>query len=328
MNIFITGVSGFIGSFLAKRLLNEGNTVYALCRGRPDFSHPNLNIINSDINDPSSYTKGLKDCELLFHCAAHIGFQKKDYEIAHRVNVDGTRSVLDACLNSSVKKIVHLSACAVLGVSAESNRLIDESSKPDISKDNVYAYTKRLSEEIALEYAQKGLDISIANIATVYGAGDKKMNSGTIIKLIYEGKIKIAPSGGTSYVSVNNLVDGLILLSQKGKSAERYIFCTENLIYKDLFQRIANVLGVKKTFYRIPNCFKQPAIFFANIAELILPKSKDGVNLISGQIIKETFGYKYFNSQKAKKELGWNPKETLEDAVKEAFQYYKSQGLL
>ena len=85
-----------------------------------------------------------------------------------------------------MKKVVHLSACAVLGHSWNKDDLIDESACPHIPKSNVYAYTKAKAEEIVREYAKRGLDASIANPATVYGPGDRKMNSGSIIKAIYD----------------------------------------------------------------------------------------------------------------------------------------------
>lgn len=328
MTFFVTGASGFIGANLVKRLLNEGNTVFGLYRNKPDLTSPLLNVVIGKINQPSSYSEALKGCDIAYHCAAHIGFQKRDYNIAYRVNVEGTRTLLEACLNGNVKKVVHLSACAVLGYSDNPDRLIDESSNPIINSNNVYGYTKKLAEDIVYEYAAKGLDISIANIATVYGDGDNKMNSGSVIKMIYEGKARIIPPGGTSFVSVKDLVEGLILLYKRGKSGERYIFCTENMTYKELFQRIAGAIGVKRDFITVPKFFKYPAVLAARLAESIVPMSKEGVNLISSQIIRESFGFKYFDSTKARQHLGWETHQSLEDAVRSAFEYYRSKGLI
>ncbi|MCX8069422.1 MAG: NAD-dependent epimerase/dehydratase family protein, partial [Thermodesulfovibrionales bacterium] len=297
-----------------------------LYRSQPVCKSPILNIINGEINSPMSYVKALHSVEIVFHCAAYIGFQKRDFDIAYKINVDGTKALLEACLKAGVKKVVHLSACAVLGYSHSPHILIDEDANPVITKDNVYAYTKKLAEDIALEYAEKGLDISIANIATVYGSGDTKMNSGSVIKMVYEGKSRLIPPGGTSFVSVSDLVNGLILLAQKGHKGERYIFCTENMTYAQLFKRISSALGISKAFYPIPRFLRLPAILAAKCAELVL--HKDGLNLITEQIIKESFGFKFYNSQKARQSLGWTPKQTLEDAVIEAFNFYKSKGLI
>jgi len=350
MVIFVTGPSGFIGSNLLRRLIKERYRVIGLFRNPPDTplsghlaikdfcnlsgakqphnAGGHLEVVKGDINHPDTYITALSQTNCVFHCAAHIGFRKADYDLAYLINVEGTRALLDACHKVGVSKVVHLSACAVLGYSESVHRLIDESSKPIIKRDNAYAYTKTLAEGIAFEYAAKGLDVSIANIATVYGAGDKRLNSGSVIKTVYEGKAKVIPQGGTSFVAVDDLVEGLILMSQRGKAGERYILCSENMTYSDLFKRIAWALGLKRRFIVLPKSFKYPAIFLAGLIERLLPAKSNGVNLISEQLIRESFGYKYYNNQKARSELGWHPLISLEEAVRDAFDYYRSQGLI
>ena len=178
------------------------------------------------------------------------------------------------------------------------------------------------------KYVKKGLDVSIANIATVYGQGDRKLNSGTIIKSIYEGKMKFVPPGGTSFVSVDDLVEGLILLSQKGRNGERYIFSTENMEYKMMAHRIAEALGVKGPGYVLPKVSFYPAMLAVKGIEMLSGFTKDRVNLMTPQILKETYGYKYFNSGKARDELGWKPFQNLEETVKKAFNYYRENQLI
>jgi dihydroflavonol-4-reductase len=162
----------------------------------------------------------------------------------------------------------------------------------------------------------------------VYGQGDRKLNSGAIIKSIYEGKMRLVPPGGTSFVSVDDLLDGLILLSEKGVSGERYIFCSENMEYKILTERIAKTLGKKKPKYTLPSFSFYPALLAVKGMELFSGFAKGKVNLMTPQILRETFGYKYFCSSKAKEELGWSPSQNLEEAVSKAFHYYKEEQLI
>ncbi len=182
MTVFVTGPSGFIGSNLLRRFLKDGYRVIALFRNPPDNhayqtgdglgdvdspyasvakalhgTEGQLKVVIGDINQPDTYINELIESNIVFHCAAHIGFSKADYDIAYRINVEGTRALLDACHKVGVSKVVHLSACAVLGYSESPHRLIDESSNPIIKRDNVYAYTKALAEGIALEYAERGV---------------------------------------------------------------------------------------------------------------------------------------------------------------------------
>lgn len=325
--IFLTGASGFIGMNLLRKLSLHNNSVFALVRNRNERFAEYVNTITGDISNPESYVSHFSNCDLVFHCAAHISFQSKDFKKTYSINVEGTRNVLEAAYEAKVNKVVSLSACAVLGYSRDKNRLLDEKSDQEIEKDNVYAYTKKMAELEVQKYVEKGLDVSIANIATVYGQEDLKLNSGSIIKSIYNGKMRLVPPGGTSFVSVDDLVDGLLLLAQKGKAGERYIFCTENMEYKELATRIANALGVKPPLFTMPGSSYYPALLLVKGFELLTGLKKQKINLITTQILKETYGYKFFNSDKAKKELGWQPVVSLEEAVKKAYDFYKAEKI-
>lgn len=328
--VFVTGASGFIGTNLIHKLSKMDCTVYALYREMPPRNTKNEKIIllKGDILDIQSLNSYFGDVDTIFNCVAYISFQKRDFQKAHRINVEGTRSVLESAYKAKVRKVVHLSACAVLGYSKNDKEIIDESSNPIIKEDNVYAYTKKIAEEEVQKYVQKGLDVSIANLATVYGPGDKKMNSGAIIKAIYENKIKFAPPGGTSYLTIDDLIDGLILLAEKGRPGERYIFCNENLTFLELFNRIAKILGCNKIKFKIPRWTYPLAIATAYILDRAIKYNEKQINLITPQIIRESYNYKYYSSQKAKVELGWKPKRSLEEIVGEAFEYYKKEGLI
>ena len=328
--VFVTGASGFIGSNLVLKLSNTDCVVYASFRQLPETKQKNERVVSlkGDILNVQSLNSLFSNVDTVFHCAAYISFQKKDFEKAYQVNVEGTRNILEAAYQAGVKKVIHLSACAVLGYSKNNKEIIDESADPVIEKDNVYAYTKKLAEGEVQKYVQKGLDVSIANLATVYGQGDRKINSGSIIKAIYENKIKFAPPGGTSYVTIDDLVDGLMLLAEKGKPGERYIFCNENLTFLELFNRIAKVLGRNEMKFKIPRWTYVPTVMVACIKDKIIGNSEKKINLITTQIIKESYNYKYYSSQKARGELCWKPKKSLEQAVNKALQFYKKERLI
>lgn len=323
-DIFITGTSGFIGSNLVRRL-GADNRVYALLRTPVENIDDKVTIVEGDILEPGSFSAAVEKCEIVYHCAACISFKKKDFDEAYKINVEGTRNVLEAAYKGRVKKVVHLSACAVLGFSSDKNKAFDESVNPEIEKDNVYAHTKKLAEEEVQKYVQRGLDVSIANIATVYGQGDSKLNSGTIIKAVYEGTMRLVPPGGTSFVSVDDLVEGLILLADKGRPGERYIFCAENMEYLVLAQRIAKTLKVKEPRYKLPAISYYPALWIMKGMESV---ARSNSSLMTAQILKETYGYKYFNSEKARVKLGWKPSQSLETAVEKAFDYYRDNNLI
>ncbi len=328
MNIFVSGAAGFIGSNLINRLRVEQNNIFALVRNTAVESDKNIKVIEGDVLDIGSFADAMKTCDLVFHCAAFVSFHKKNYTKAYQINVEGTRNVLEAAFRGGVSKFVHLSACAVFGYTKNQDIALDESRYPMLKKNNIYAYTKALAEKEVLNYVEKGLNASIANIATVYGQGDRKLNSGASIKGLHEGKLKFIPPGGTSYVAVDDLVDGLLLLAEKGVPGERYIFCSENLLYRELLRRIAKTLNVKPPHFVLPKWSYLPFLAAGNILEYFSSVSQENLNLISSQIVKEIFRFKYFNSIKARDKLGWSPQQSFENAVRQAVEYYKENQLL
>ena len=123
-------------------------------------------------------------------------------------------------------------------------------------------------------------------------------------------------------------MDGLLLLAEKGEPGERYIFCSENLLYRELLRRIAKTLNVKPPHFVLPKWGYLPFLLAGNILEFFSSVSQENVSLLSSQIVKEVFRFKYFNSIKARDKLGWSPQQSLEDAVRHAIKYYKENQLL
>ncbi len=330
-SIFVTGGSGFIGSNLIKKLLEEGYDVTALWR--PGSSHPitdglEFKKFTGDLDDRALLAKGMAGADYVFHSAAKISFNKSEYDELYRVNVEGTRNVVEAARAAGVKKLVHISACAVFGNSNDSGGIIDEGSSPVIPKQSVYAYTKMLAEKEVADAAAKGLLSCTVNPATVYGRGDHSLNSGFLIKAVYTGGLKLAPPGGTSVVSVDDVVEGAILALKKGRSGERYILSNENLRYIDLCNTIADALKAKRIKYSVPSFLYLPAVSSISIVESALKLIGRPHPLLTVQVAKETFSYKYYSSAKARKELGWRPRTPLKEAVLEAFQFYRKRGIV
>ena len=326
--IYISGASGFIGSNLVEKFCHLGVPIKCLSRS-PQTTSRQLPVewYQGDITDLSSFHDSLQGCDTVYHCAGYISFRQSDFASAYQVNVEGTRNILEAALRAGIKKFILLSAGAVLGYS-QRPRLLDETSRPEIKRNNVYAYTKNKAEQIALEYIAKGIEVVIANIATVYGPHDHSLNSGAIIKAVLHGKMRLVPPGGTSYVSSEDLLSGLLLLQKNGKSGERYIFSCENLTYENLVKRILRVGGRRPKVVAIPRQFfalTLPALKIFEIAQNFIP----GISrLFSPQLFREAFAYKYFDNRKAIAQLGWRPRFFLEDAVQQAISYYQKKQLL
>jgi len=329
--VLVTGASGFIGANLVQRLAREGYPVRVLLRKtahHPFLATAPVERVDGDITDIGSVQTALAGCRYVFHAAAHISFNRSDRPRLYRTNVEGTRIILEGALRSGIRRFIHVSACAVFGSLDKKDAVLDETSPAAVSEDNVYAYSKRLAEEEVMRSCDQGLDCVIANPCTVYGQGDKTLNSGSLIKAVYSGRLRFMPPGGTSYVSVDDAVEGLILLMEKGRMKERYILCAENLTYKDLCRRIASALGVQEPRSTLPAFLSGPSVLGVSILESLLGVFNIRPSFLSSQIVSELFRYKYFSPEKSKRELGWSPRVSLEESVRRAFDFYRAEGLV
>ena len=330
MKVFVTGASGFIGSNLVRRLVADGHEVS--CLMRENSHHPLLEGLEfervvGDLLRMESFEKALDGCDVAFHCAAVISFSRYALDKAYPVNVEGTRNILNACVNSGVRRLVFTSACAVVGISKTPNVILEESSAWVPPESWVYAHTKYLSEKMVLSYAEKGLETIALNPSAVYGRGDYNMNTGMAIKQIYRNRMIASPPGGTSYVSIKDLIEAHILAMKHGKSGNRYILVKENLRYITLFNRIAESLNSRKVKFSLPGFLHYPIYYSMSAVESIMHLLDLGELPISSHIMDELFMFKYYSNRKACRDLGWKPKDDIETAVLDATEYYKKQEM-
>ena len=189
---FITGSTGFIGMELTKQLISEGAEVHLLVRNASkvdSFLAPGVTVFEGDITDYASVDKALKGCTKVFHLAAHARSYSKDPKIFDRINVDGTRNVLEAASANKIDKLVYTSTAGVFGTSGASDEATETSLKPEKHFTD-YVRTKRLAEVICNEYSLKGLNIVTVYPTRVYGPGIlNESNSVTwLLRLVSDGK--------------------------------------------------------------------------------------------------------------------------------------------
>ncbi len=167
---FITGASGFIGQHLIKHLLKSNHKLYCLSRNIPQAIpvHENLNWIEGELKDYKKYSDILKDADYVIHLAGIINTRRP--EEYHRVNVEGTKYLLKACLEHGerLNKFLHMSSIAAAGPKPD-NFLLSENDTP--LPETEYGKSKYRAEQFVLEYA-KDLPVVILRPSFIYGPGD------------------------------------------------------------------------------------------------------------------------------------------------------------
>ena len=257
--ILVTGGTGLVGSHLLYNLVTKDVKVRAIYRSeeRRDyvkhiFSYYSSNSdlfskiewVNGDITDISSLSFAFNSVTHVYHCAALISFDPKDYLNLRCVNIEGTANVVNACISHNIKKICYVSTIAVINDDIKSD-IINENTEWNSEADHsVYAITKYGAEMEVWRGTQEGLDAIIVNPGVILGPGFWYSGSGSLFNHIYKG-IPYYTNGVTGYVDVKDVALAMERLMDSTIKNERFILVSEGLSFKTVFQTIAKALNVK-----------------------------------------------------------------------------------
>jgi len=245
--ILVTGGTGMLGAHLIELLHAKGRQVRAIYRSAipAQWAHA-AEWVQADILDVVALEEAMQGVTEVYHCAGYVSFNAKHKEELHKINIEGTTNVVNACLDEGVRKLVHVSSVAALG-RIRPDQLIDETMEwTEETSNSEYGKTKYLGELEVWRGIGEGLDAVIVNPSIIIGKhGDWEKGSMAIFKNIYKG-FPWYSTGATGFVDANDLAKAMIMLMESDISAERYIISAENISYKDLFFMIADGFGKKR----------------------------------------------------------------------------------
>ncbi len=324
MAILVTGATGFVGSWLVRKLCQQGERVHILCHQSSrldEFKDLDLVSVRGDIRDATSLQKACLDVDTVFHLAGVIGYSKAMRPIMEAVNVQGTRNMIEA-LRGSDKRLIYMSSVVAVGASTHPEAL-NENSPYTVSHLNLgYFETKRTAEQLVIESCRAGqLNATILNPSTIYGAGDARKGSRKIQIKVARGKFPFYTSGGVSVVSIHDVVDAMLKARDAGRIGERYILSGENITIKDLFERIAALNNVHAPAIFLPNAIVRSIGFFGDLLEDLGQKGP-----LNSENAWTSILYHWFDNKKARAELGFNPRPAQE-ALRESVEWMKHNGI-
>jgi len=256
--ILVTGGTGLIGSHLLFHLISNGNSVRSNYRTKasiekvlkvfgyytddPSYLIEQIDWVKADITDLGDLDSLFDGIEYVYHCAALISFDPKDFKILEQTNMVGTANVVNFSLKHGIKKLCYVSSIGAIGPSIKGEESTEENEWNE-AKASVYGITKYEAELEVWRGSQEGLPIVIVNPGVVIGPGFWKSGSGTFFTYASKGKKYFIP-GGTGFVSVNDVINAMTALMNSNIQSERFILVSQNMTYEQLFQKIASKLGV------------------------------------------------------------------------------------
>jgi dihydroflavonol-4-reductase len=221
-----------------------------------------LRLLEGDITDIGSLEKAVKGQDYLIHAAAHIIYWHRLSEIQNRINIDGTKNVIDLCRQHNIKRLLFVSSVSAIGIPSLSGYPANEMFEFNLSGSPLnYHISKYRAEEEIQKAAADGLDSVIVNPGTIFGPYKKGFRGGWMIKKVLKSRIVPYFLGGINIVHVDDVVDGILMALEKGKCGERYILGGENITYRRIAETAARHLGMKRTFVPLPHILTWLASF-------------------------------------------------------------------
>jgi len=321
---FLTGATGFIGTVLARALIERGWEVSAI--HRPDSSLKYLSglplrLVPGDVTDPASVLAAMPEgVDVVFHVAGDTSLWSRHRARQYRVNVEGTRNMVEAALARGARRFVHTSTISVYGL--QTGR-IDERA-PQLGRESPVNYqrTKYLAEEEVRAGIAKGLDAVILNPAAVMGPYDTR-NWARMIRLVCEGKLPGVPPGAFSFCHVSEVAKAHVAAAERGRRGENYLLGGADATVAELVRTIGEVAG-KKVPQRMSPAWALRVLGRANEWLALLTGREPSLTPEGARMAARRL---FCDSSKAERELGYRA-VPLKTMVEDSFRWLKAEGLV
>ena len=327
MKALVTGATGFIGSSVVRELLKGGVEVKVLVRENSDTRNlDGLDIekFYGDIRYSETVSAALKGCSVLYHGAALYAFWVPDSKAFYDINVEGTKTALNAALKQGVDKVVYTSSIVAVGSHGAEKSANEQAEFNLWDTGDHYARSKHLAEVEAMKICKQGLPLVVVNPAMVIGVRDiKPTPSGKMIIDIVNRKMPGYIDGGINLVDVEDVARGHVLAAQKGRVGERYILGNENMTVGDYFKLIGGIAGVKPPKLKIPYTAAILLGYGYQFVADIVKKSP----VLTAPMVRTGSKYAYYDSSKAVNELGFT-QTPIKLTIEKAINWFKENGYI
>ena len=306
--VFVTGANGFMGSRIVRELLARGYGVTALTGA--DLDTRNLESLDVEIRaleliDPASVREALAGGELLVHNAACYRFWQRDPRHIYRVNVEGTRNVLEAAAAHGYRKIVYTSSAATLTPAIDGDARAEDSLFDLRRFQGDYKGSKVIAEIAVLRAAARGLPVVILHPTAVVGEGDRRPTpSGAMIVHFLNGRMKAYADTVLNIVDVDDVARGHALALERGEPGHRYILGGENLHMRQVLRLLSELTGIRCPKLAIP---PRALLAAARVDQWLAQRLARRAPTIDVEAALHALTSRPLASAKAEKALGYAP---------------------
>jgi nucleoside-diphosphate-sugar epimerase len=324
MRILVTGANGFVGATLCRKLGERGDEVRGLVRKTSDLTLlegiPVQRIVGS-LDDLNSLEKAVEGVRLVYHVAASVT-DWGTLESFRRVNVEGTRNVLEASIRAGAKRFVYVSSVAVHNFIGAQDMTEDS---PQLPTPFPYCQSKREAEVLVLAAHREGkISVTIVRPGDVFGPGDR-VSLLKMTKLLEAGMMAQIGGGKTlgAFTYVENLADGLILAGTREEATGETYVITDGMkmTWREYFDRLSEALDVPRPRFSVnPVLAYVSASIFEFWYRLFRIRVRPPITRYLVAHLRKDF---HFSIEKARRELGYEPKVDIDEAIRRTAKWYK-----
>lgn len=311
---------------LARTLLERGATVRVLepsMKPVASLAGLDVEVVRGSILDDKAVRALTADADVVYHLAAKVDLEKDVDGSVHRVNVEGTRNIVDAVLREG-SRLVHCSSHHALE-RHPLDRPLDETKPLALNEPCDYHRSKAVAEKLVLDAARdRGLDAVVTSPGTMIGPHDYEptLMARSLVEL-YHGRIPVLLAATSDYVDARDVADGMIAASHKGRKGERYLLCNEVLDIKQITQLWGEITGRPMPRVVLPLSVMWTLLPVIRFASRVAKKPAP----LNEGILRASVSNSVVSHEKAKQELGFAPRGTRE-SLSDMFVFLERQGWL
>jgi dihydroflavonol-4-reductase len=340
--VVVTGAAGHLGATLVGALHARGQEVRALVhRDRRALDGLDVEIVSGDVADIDSLQCAFAGADMVYHTAAYISISMGERQRLQEVNVRGARNVVEACLRSGVRRLVHVSSievleCKPLSIPVDESRPLIQSGayswenasgrpKAAVLRGSLpYACSKAAGERQVSQGMARGLDVVILYPSAMIGPNDYRQgfpNAGVLA--ICEGRLWALVEGGFNWVDVRDVAEGALRAGESAPAGARYILSGHWASLYDLAELAREITGVPVPRLVCPMWVARIGAPFVTAASRLAGRRP----LYTSAALQPLEGNRNISHARATRELGYQPRP-LRETVVETLQWFEDRGVL
>jgi dihydroflavonol-4-reductase len=327
--ILVTGGTGFLGTHIVREFIGAGEKNLKVMASRvPEWmKDEGVKAVEGSVTDRDDVARACKNVSAIFHLAGKVSRDNDDATAMNKIHLEGTRLICEAAKEAGVSTMILASSSGTIAVS-EDEQVFDETFPPPVDVFSRWAYyaSKYYQERTALDnFTGEGKRLVVINPSLLLGPDDDRLSSTKPVLDFLARKIPYCPSGGLNFVDARDAAAAFIAALENGRDREKYLLGAANMTFEQFFGRLERLSGVSAPGIKVP---KKLAVAGSGVISSIY-KNWGRRSPVAPNEVEQAECFWYFDSSKAKEELGFaprDPQETLQDTIHYIRTHFLGEG--